>query len=659
MPSPSVRHQFQDDKLSVRLFQDKDQLLLELHDRVAGKKWGPAPLLALEIHDNGVRRNEWHDRYQVEAVEEIDRGAHVVVRDTGRGVVAALWLMVRDGELVVRFPPGEAYNNDPGYYKLVAVDVLPALARVSGETSRLLLPVNGAAICRPANKPNLADRWLIYLEQPRWEIASMLPIAAAWDEQGGLMLLATETAAETECRVATDGQGAGQIGFAFTVQRTWVDPIETANREIRIIPIPPKNDPVHFVSKRLRRHTMDDLGKPTLKQRAEESPEVAYQLRSMTIKLFHGIQNFGPCIADTQGLPPSHFLSTMTFAEAADCLRKLHALGVPKLYTQSVGWNVRGHDGLYPTRFPVDSRLGGEDGMREMFRVATELGYHPNVHDNYQMNVRTSPDWNPEYIIQDIHGEPLMHGRWAGGFEYGSWPAALPHERVGGNFERIEAMGAHGMTYCDYWVTPLEVNYHPRHLGTRTAHMRGINRVFDEARRVFGSVSTEFGTLPGCVACDAIATSMPMGYDNACKRRHEWPVGQMLDEYAPVWALALHGLVLHQAMGGPNWRNAMYSIAWGQVPRDEFGVRFIHYGGVHVFNDARAHGLKALHDLCVDRFGHLFAEEMVHCTMSADRQQVETKFADGTEVAADFKSLELTVNRKRIERPEMLPTESK
>ena len=46
---------------------------------------------------------------------------------------------------------------------------------------------------------------------------------------------------------------------------------------------------------------IQDLKKPTLKQRAAESPEAAYQLGAMTIKLFHGIQNFGPCISDTQG----------------------------------------------------------------------------------------------------------------------------------------------------------------------------------------------------------------------------------------------------------------------------------------------------------------------------------------------------------------------
>src|SRR5688572_15341984 len=116
MTATSVRHQFQDDKLSVRILNAENHLLLELHDRASGRKWGPAPLLSLDIHDKGVRRDERHDRYQVDAVEPIDRGAHVVIRDVGRGIFAALWLRVRDGELAVRLSPTEVYNNDPGYY---------------------------------------------------------------------------------------------------------------------------------------------------------------------------------------------------------------------------------------------------------------------------------------------------------------------------------------------------------------------------------------------------------------------------------------------------------------------------------------------------------------------------------------------------------------
>jgi hypothetical protein len=98
----------------------------------------------------------------------------------------------------------------------------------------------------------------------------------------------------------------------------------------------------------------------------------------------------------------------------------------------------------------------------------------------------------------------------------------------------------------------------------------------------------------------------------------------------------------------------MATIAWGATPRDEWGVRDVKMGGVHVFSDARVTALKAFHDLCVDKFGHLQAEEMTRCELAADLQQVRSTFADGTEVSADFTRKELIVNGKRIEKPAAL-----
>ncbi|MDA1040810.1 MAG: DUF5696 domain-containing protein [Planctomycetota bacterium] len=82
----------------------------------------------------------------------------------------------------------------------------------------------------------------------------------------------------------------------------------------------------------------------------------------------------------------------MTFAEAGVALRKLKEAGIEKIHTMCVGWNARGHDGLYPTRFPIDARLGGETGFRELCKLGDELGYHINVHDNFMMNVPQAPD---------------------------------------------------------------------------------------------------------------------------------------------------------------------------------------------------------------------------------------------------------------------------
>jgi len=635
----------QSDKLCVRIIRHAENISVVVEDLVGGRQWGPVPLLALEVHEKALRREDRLDRYRIDLLEKTADGVHVVVGDGTRSVSVGLMVRLHGGEFSVSVSPSELVESNSKLYRVFAVDLLPGLMGV-GVDGTLLLPVAGGTICRPAKKPAVSDRFLIYLEQPRWELCTMLPYCAAWDEAGGLVSIATRGACEAECRVATDGQGRGQTGFAASFRRFWPDPVEEELREFRFVPMPAKVDPVHFCAKRLRRHIIEDLKAPTLKQRAEASPEVAYLLDAVVVKLFHGMQSQGLAMYEvSEG--PVVFQNVMTFAEAQGALQQLRQAGIPKLYTQSVGWNTLGHDGLYPTRFPVEESLGGERAFRELLRFGHELGYQLNVHDNFQMNIPDSPDWDEDCIIQDIYGEPLLRGFWAGGPEYASWPLAFSYERMEGHMRKVKELGVQGMYYCDYMVAPLEVNYHPRHRGSRTQHMQGMTRLFETARQVFGAVSTEFGTLPGVVACDNVAS---VGGRHG---RSDWPVTALLDEVVPVYTLALQGLTMIQANGGPTWHNAMTAIVYGQHPRDEWGIRPIKMGGIEIFNERRVQALKALHDLCIEKFGSLQLQELTKCVMSADHV-VQSTFADGTEVAADFGKLELIINGKRLEKPAAL-----
>jgi len=89
-------------------------------------------------------------------------------------------------------------------------------------------------LCFPAAKDRLRDRFMIYGEQTRWELLPMLPVFAAQDGEGGLIGLARQGAAETECHVATDGQGGGAVGVGFSPRQLWPDPVEKSTREMRL-----------------------------------------------------------------------------------------------------------------------------------------------------------------------------------------------------------------------------------------------------------------------------------------------------------------------------------------------------------------------------------------------------------------------------------------
>jgi len=638
---------FGNQALQVSVVNHGDRLEGLVQDGRTGKVWGPAPLFALEVHDRRLRRTVRTTQYRVDAVARVGNGVRVTVGIEGMYLSVGLWLGVEAGELVIRLAPDEIYERRPEVYRLFAVEPLPGMFRV-GPRGSLLLPINQGMLCSPADKPALRDRFLVYMEQDRWELTTMLPVFGVGEGRSGMIGLMTAGPGDADCRVETDGRGHGVANFAFSLRRQWPDPVDPEVRELRLMPLAPKQELVLAAAKRLRRHALEDLGKQPLARRREESPELDYVLQAMTMKLFYGIEDEG---ADREGKADRggriSYRDYMSFAEAAESLGKLKAAGIDKILTQSVGWNTRGHDGLYPTRFPVNERAGGEREFRRLIAAGQALGYHMNVHDNFMMNVMHSPDWDPECVTHDCYGQPLVHGWWAGGVEYASWPPALPPSRLAGHLARVKQLGIAGMFYADYMMQPLEVNYHPRWRGSRGDHLRGMMRIVAACRETFGAAAVEFGTFAGAIAADYITNCSNPGHLRGCDP--EWPITRLFGTIVPVWQLALHGLVVQEGQPGTRWAGTMECILKGLHPRDEWSRRPGHHP---VLDNRRIQALKAVYDLGVVRFGHLQGEELAACDWQSEVQT--SKFADGTEVAADFRRGKLWVNGRLIPRPAAL-----
>ncbi|HEY3323961.1 MAG TPA: DUF5696 domain-containing protein [Planctomycetota bacterium] len=634
---------FSDGRLTARLQHEEDILWLALNDDRSGRLLGRSRLLALEVHDKACRRTERAEKLRIDEVERLEDGVHITVADAARGVRVGLWLRMSNGELIARLPITEVYEDLPDVYRLFAVDLLPTLLSC-GPDGQLILPVGSGTLCSPRNKARASDRFLIYGEQDRWELLPLFPACATSSPDGGLISLATAGACETECRVATDGAGHGCVSLSFHLRKHWPDPVETETREIRFIPIPAKMDAVLCTAKRLRKHVMEDLGKPTLLARAKECPEVAYLLETLILKLFHAVERQGYMMAGCDKTSPLSFLRTMTFAECAANLKRIYAAGIKKVYTQAVGWNARGHDGWYPARFPIDERLGGEAGFRALIESGNALGYMMSAHDNFMMACRRSPAFDPECVVHDVYGEPLIHGWWAGGVECANWPLAFSDDRLGGHLRRMKALGLRGTYYSDYMAQPLEVNYHPRHRGSRTQCMLGMRRVQDAAREVFGSAGAENSFLHIVLPSDHCVS---VGSDwHTQMAPDSWPIKALLERRVPLWHLALHGLVVHEGQMD-TWPALMQTILLGGAPRDEWSA---HPGVMPVLDDARIALLKAIDDLAVKRFGHLRALEMTGYAEPAPNVKV-ARFEDGTDITADFGKEELLVNGERIARP--------
>ena len=634
-----------DESLRLTLEPREDQLVACIEDQVNGLQWGPVRLFDLEVYCKDEFRVTRETRYSIDEFEHAECGGiHATVRHAAYGVRAGFWFSIEDGELVVRMPIPEVYE-DRAQRRLFSVMLLPELMQATS-SGEMLLPLNTGCLSSPAGKPKLRDRFMIYGEQSRWELLPTLPVCAVMNPNGGLMAMATGTPAETECHVSTDGRGNGTVGFGMSLRQFWPDPVEWETREIRYRPIPRDDDLVHHVGKRLRRHILDDLGKPTLKQRIEESPELAYMMDGYTMKLFYGVENNGIMMAGREKKSPVTFQLAMTFREAERNLKRLHEAGIDKVYTQSTGWNANGHDGLYPTRFPVEKRAGGEAAFRRLNETGHALGYRMNIHDNGLQALRRSPGFDEEAVVHDQWGLPMGLGEWGGGITYKRNINLLSDEQLRDFFRQAKALGLSGMGYLDGMGNPLYRDYHPRHKLSRTGYANMTNRLIERARDVHGACGTECGFLYCALAADSVVTGGSPHHWDACWA--DWPVTQLMDKRVPLYRLALSGLVFQECQR-PRWSSVMESVLLGLHPRDEWAE---HPGPMPLLTDKRIAQLKGVYDIALKRFGHLQAEEVLTWK---DEDGVETTtFADGTEVVADFPNERLVVNGETVPPPKAL-----
>ena len=202
------------------------------------------------------------------------------------------------------------------------------------------------------------------------------------------------------------------------------------------------------------------------------------------MKLFYGIQMQGHSISEQDQSETPRFLLTMTFEEACASLKRFQDAGVDKIYTQNVGWNYRGHDGAYPTRFPIEERVGGERGFRELIAFGHNLGYQMTVHDNYLDAYEASKDFDLDLVIVDRYGQPQVRGFWGGGVSYILWPPAFRHRHLEEQMQQVKALGIRGPYYIDGMGSPLYINYHPKHRGSRSDLARGIDRLLQAAKEI-------------------------------------------------------------------------------------------------------------------------------------------------------------------------------
>lgn len=329
------------------------------------------------------------------------------------------------------------------------------------------------------------------------------------------------------------------------------------------------------IAKRYREYRLTEGGCRPLRERMKERPELAYAKDSVEIRVRCGWKPAPPEIPEQteENEPPMHV--ACTFDRVKDMVDELKRQGVEKAQLCLVGWNKSGHDGRWPTVFPVEPLLGGEEKLRELIAYAKEMGYRIVCHTNSTDCYSISDYFNGgEIVLKDKKGELVANQFWfSGGKMYTLCPQRA-YEIAEEVLPKVRELGFEGVHYIDVLSIMAPKScfdpVHPCHTGQGAEY---ICQTMKLAQELFGGLSSEG-------AQDYYAPYLDYGLYVGFSRERE----SFMDEGVPLWEIVYHGIIM--ANMGTNTMNytiktpldRLHQIRGGGRPAFYFYSKFMNNG---------------------------------------------------------------------------------
>ncbi|MEI8245736.1 MAG: DUF5696 domain-containing protein [Lentisphaerota bacterium] len=379
-----------------------------------------------------------------------------------------------------------------------------------------------------------------------------------------------------------------------------------------------------------RNYLLNEVAVPALRQKAETSPEVAYQAGAYMFCPMMGLKRFkwyANPYADGSG-PLDIYL---TYDDLITEMRRSKEAGVGHAVVQMVGFNRDGHDGSYPDIFPLEPKVGGEDGFSRCAKSMRELDYRSSVHLNLRCYSRNSQNFRYETVMRDRDGGPVVNQTGPEGEDFNACPWAAAAPFIQDILPRLKALGADGGVYFDFMLGVLFRCYQTRHCHgvTRRDYMNGVLKFFEQAKHIFGSVRAENAIAPALSITDASHTIIHPRRGESYLADSELRQRGLFDESVAMMVVVYHGLVFYYnepiTLGERDyWDMVLYNLSIGAGPRDELR------GSSPQFDRLRALEYKLFcEQLKWLRFE--FIDRIERCG-----QVVRTTYSDGTVTLVNF-----------------------
>ncbi len=521
------------------------------------------------------------------------------------------------GAVELRIPAESLLELAPTFGRLLRLDLLPGFApAAAGESGYLLLPCLAGALHRFNHRVSREERITIYARQEQWAARSNFNCfgvqrdSLAW----GAVVTAGEFDAEAVIRSHYEAEAGYSVHAGLVYRWEPGDPLLAGDRAVRYYLRSPAAGGWAEFARCYRTFLRQERGVRTWAQKAAENPKVMDFARGFVMKIMQGYKQ---AALDGRGA----YQSATSFAEARQILETMQADGIGRITAQLVGWNHEGHDGRYPTRFPINPVEGGEAAFRDLIAWARSQGLIISLHDNIYDSHEIGEDFRREDLVVLRDGTPWRNIPWAGGLTYKICPlrGLRLAER---DFPRLRELGIEGNYYLDA-VAAFLTCHSPEHPANRAEFIAAMRRIFVYTRNLFGTLSLEvpygpyFDLMDGVYSDDAL-----LWLDRFTDFRSNF-----LDELVPFLPVALHNSVRYQR-SGRNRADALRTLAWGAMPFIEVAAR--HMPGAHAmptYAELREYAREG-YRLCCEEQGDLLTEDLEQIDLPGP-DLFRTRYANG------------------------------
>lgn len=266
------------------------------------------------------------------------------------------------------------------------------------------------------------------------------------------------------------------------------------------------------------------------------------------------------------GLLWDKYLKGTSTAEAEEMIKALYGLGIRNISVNYKGWQRWGYSS-YGGLFPVDSRIGGNDGMKKFIKFAHSLDIPVYLTVNYSRNNNGGDGFISRYHgLQDLGGTILEEKNISNGDVISFTSPEFEAQTLLKDLKTYRELGADGISFDDGAGILLNSDYNSRYRASRSETKLLHWDVLRQVKEALGGVRA---VNPNFYSLEQInhIELLPEDYS------YDW----FEDEAVPFAQIVLHGLITYTS----EWSNTREEYRIGFLRSIEYGS----YPG-YVFIDA-------------------------------------------------------------------------